>query len=171
MKSVFSLTVLLLLASIVCHAQDTAKLTRTPYKLTVLVDKKNYYSEDIKATPYVLPDNSVQLYPGEKVFIEVEQENGVIKSLKAVKENIFPEKTLIIEFTQTADKNVHQMMTLKITNPFKQTLVYSALMYPLKARKWVETDVLPVPPGIFGMETWPDVITSIALMGWSFKAN
>jgi hypothetical protein len=119
----------------------------------------------------VLPDKSVQLYPGEKVFVEVEQENGVIKSVKAVKENTNPDKTLILEFTQTAKNKVHQMMMLNVTNPFKKNLAYRALMYPLKAGKWVETDVLPVMAGLSGFETWPDVITSIALSGWTFKAG
>jgi hypothetical protein len=150
-------------------AQDTAQLKRTPYKLTVAVDKKTVYEEDINATPYVLPENTVQIYPGETVYLETHLENGTIKSMKAVKEITDSSKTLIVSFTQTVEKKVHQMMTLKIKNPFKKQLVYQASIYILKAKRWVQTDVLPVEPGLSGFETWPDVITSIGLGKWVLK--
>src|SRR5882757_4575691 len=129
-KILLSLT---FLAFVFCsYGQDTTQLKRTPYKLTVAVDKKIVYEEDLNATAYVLPDKTVQLYPGETVYVEVEQGNGVIKSMKAVKEISDPTKTLTLSFTQTAEGGVHQMMMLKVINPFKQQLVYHASIFLMK---------------------------------------
>src|SRR5205085_11819122 len=85
-------------------AQDTTVLKRTPYTLKIDVDKKNFYEEQIGATPYVFPNNGMQIYPGETIYVEVVQENGVIKGMKAVKEITNPEITLTIKFYQKNDK-------------------------------------------------------------------
>ncbi len=171
MKHVFFLFTLVFGIFFFGKAQDTTRLTRTPYKLKVAIEKNAAYEEDIKATPYVFDSNNVQLYPGETVFVETEVDNGIIKSMKAVKENANPAKTIIISFSQTAKKGVHQMMMLKVTNPFTQTLVYNAKFMPLKGSKFLETDVLPVQAGISGFETWQEIITAIVLNGWRFEAK
>ena len=155
--------------SVISYGQDTTKLNRTPYKLTLAVDKKTFYEEELKATPYVLPDNSVQLYPGETVYVEIEQENGVIKSVIAVKDNVKPERTLIISFSQNIKNKVHESMMLKVTNPFSQNLVYKATIFLLKQKKWVATDVYPVEAALSAFEIWPDPIISIALGKWTFQ--
>jgi hypothetical protein len=98
------LSAVLLMAALAVHGQDSAQLKRVPYTLTVAVDKKTVYEEDIKETPFVLPGNTIQLYPGETILIEVEQENGVIKKLTAVKEIKDAAKTLRIKFTQHVEK-------------------------------------------------------------------
>lgn len=78
MKTKFRFTLVFLIVSFATFGQDTTILKRTSYKLKVAVDKKAVYEEDLNATPYVQPDKTVQLYPGETVYIEVEQENGVV---------------------------------------------------------------------------------------------
>ena len=171
MKTKICLSFIFFVIAFYSYGQDTAILKRTPYKLTVAVDKKMVYEEDLTATPYVLPDKTVQLYSGETVYVEVEQEDGVIKSMKAVKEILDPTKTLTISFTQTAEKKVHQMMMLKVTNPFKQQLIYHATIFLMKQKKWVTTDVYPVEAGLSGFETWPDIITSIGLGQWTLKGK
>jgi len=170
-KTKISICIALLTIAFYSYGQDTALLKRTAYKLIVAVDKKNFYEEDLKATPFVLPDKTVQLYPGETVYIEVEQENGVIKSMKAVKEILDPAKTLTISFTQIAEKKIHQQMMLKVTNPFKQQLVYNASIFLMNQKKWAVTDVYPVEAGLSAYETWPDIITSIGLSQWTFKSR
>jgi hypothetical protein len=153
------------------YAQDTTQLKRTPYKLTVAVDKNTVYEEDLGATPFVLPNNTIQLYPGETIYIEIEQENGIIKSMKAVQAIVDPAKTLTLSFTQTAKKKVHELMMLKVVNPFKQKLVYKASIFLMKQKKWAKTDVYPVEAGLSGYETWPDIITSIGLGQWAFESK
>src|ERR1700730_18201630 len=85
-KNILSVTLFLIITSSLLYGQDTTQLKRTPYKLKVAVDKKTVYEESLNETPYVLPDNTIQLYPGETLYIEIDQEDGIIKSLKAVKE-------------------------------------------------------------------------------------
>jgi hypothetical protein len=167
----FFTTLVFLVITFCTYGQDTAQLKRTPYKLTVAVDKNTVYEEDINATAYVLPNNTVQLYPGETVYLEVEQENGIVKSVKAVKTIIHPEKTLTISFTQTTKKKVHEMMMLKVTNPLKQKIVYKASIFLMQQKKWVKTDVYPVDGGLSGYETWPNIITSIGLGQWEFESK
>jgi len=153
------------------YGQDTSVLKREPYKLSLAVDKDTFYEEEIQAVPYIFPNNSVQVYPGETIFIEVEQENGAIKKMTAVKENKDPQKTLVISFAQTTKNKAHESMMLKIKNPFSQTLKYKASIFLFKQKKWTPTDVYPIEPGLFGIEIWPDLITSIGVGDWSFQSK
>ncbi len=149
--------------------QDTAILKRTPYTLKIDVDKVNFYEDEIGATPYVFPNNGMQIYPGETIYVEVEQGNGIITSMKAVKEIKNPATTLTIKFSQQSENKIHQMMMLEIKNPFPQNLVYNATMFLLKQNKWVDTNVYPVMAGLSAFETWPDVIISLGLGSWKFS--
>jgi len=150
-------------------AQDLFPLKRKPYLLTVAVDKKTTYEENLPESNYVLRDQTVQLYPGESVFIEIEQENGIVKNVRAVTENKFPEKTLIISFSQISKKKVHESMMLKIQNPFKYALKYDAKTYLLNYKNWVNARVLPVQPGLSAYESWAELITSVAVGNLSFE--
>lgn len=169
MKYAFIFILIFLTTFIVSKGQDTAILKRTPYTLKIEVDKKNYYEEEIGATQYIFPNNGMQIYPGETIYVEVIEDNGVIKSMTAVKEIRDPQKTLTIKFYQKSEKHVHQMMMLEIHNPFSKNLTYKAKMFLLKTKKWVDTDVYPVIAGISAFETWSDVITSLGLGGWKFE--
>lgn len=171
MKLIFILLIAVLKLSITGYCQDTTLLKRIPYHLSVAVDKKISYEEDLNEVPYVLPNSTVQLYPGEIVNFEIEQENGVIKNMTAVKEIKNPAKTITISFTQSVKKKVHELMMLKVTNPFANDLIYSANIFLLNQKKWVGTNVYPVGAGIAAFETWPDVIISIGLGNWKFKNN
>lgn len=171
MKNCLTYAILLLATSPFSYGQDSTQLKRTPYKLIVAVDKKFSYEEEIKATAYVLPNNVIQLYPGETIFVEVEQENGSIKRITAVEEIKNPAITLTISFTQTVKNNTHEMTMLKVMNPFSSQLTYKAAIFLLKQKKWVDTDVYPVGAHLSAFETWPDVITSIGLGDWAVKTN
>lgn len=116
-----------------------------------------------------MPDNTIQLYPGETIYIEVEQENGIIKSMTAVKENKNPAKTVTISLTQSVKKKVHELMMLKVSNPFPQKLVYEAKFFAWPENHWIESDVLPVESGLSGFESWPDIIISIGLSNWRLE--
>lgn len=171
MKNVFILLSALLTISFYSFGQDTAQLKRVPYKLTVAVDKNTFYEEEIKATTYVLPNKAIQLYPGETIYVEVEQENGNIKSLKAVNKIKDSSKTLTLSFTQSTKKQVHEMMMLKVINPFPNKLIYKANIFLFTQKKWVSTNVYPVEAGLSGFETWPDIITSIGLGDWVLQTK
>lgn len=156
---------------VISSSNILAQPKRLPYKLSVIVDESTVYEEEIKVTPYVLPNNTIQLYPGENIYVEVESAKGVITSMNAVKENKNPSKTLVISFTQTISNRNHESMLLKVTNPFKEKLYYSAVIFLMQQKKWVNTEVYPVEGEISSFESWPDIITSITLSKWSFKSE
>src|SRR4249920_2400542 len=116
----------LVTTSLSIAAQDTTDFKRPAYKLTVAVDKKSFYSEEIKSGSFVLPDNTLQLYPGETVYLEMDQEGGVIKKIRAIPVIRDSAKTVSITFSQLLEKRVHTMMMLKVTNPFNLKLIYKA---------------------------------------------
>ena len=153
-------------------SQDSNDLPeRKGFTLTMPVDKKHEYTDSIKPTPFIVHADIVQIYPGESIYLEVEQTDGVIRSMKTVRENKYPDKTISISFKQLEEGHVHQSMMLKINNPFKKELVYSARMFLMKSHAWADTDVLPIQPGLFSYENWPEVIVTIALYGWKIKNN
>jgi hypothetical protein len=168
-KSNLSLLFLLIIAGTSMYSQDSVLLKRSAYKLTVAVSKNTFYEESLQEKAYVLPGNTVQLYPGETVFIEIEQSDGVIKSLKAVKEISDASKTVTINFAQAVNKNIHEQMMLTVKNPFKFNLVYEASIFLYNQKKWVSTSIIPVESGLLGIETWPDIIISIALDNWKLE--
>jgi hypothetical protein len=168
MRYILILALFLLIVPFNSKGQDTAILKRTPYILRIDVDKVNFYEDQIGATPYVFPNNGMQIYPGETIYVEVEQDNGVIKSMKAVKQINSPKTTLTISFSQKSENKIHQMMMLKIQNPFPKNLTYDAKMFLMKQNKWFDTGVYPVMAGLSAFETWPDIIISLGLGSWKF---
>ena len=154
--------------SITLYAQENIKEKRAGFKLVLAVDGSAFYESDIKPSAYLNGPNILQLYPGEEVFLEVEQINGIIKSIKTVKENKNPFKTIEASFAQNVEGQKHKGMTLQICNPFNMILTYSAKMFLMKEDKWVNTDALPVKDNLSSFETWPDIIVTIALNDWKF---
>ena len=66
--------------SILLNAQDNARLNRDRFKLVLAVDSNASYDLDVKSSAYLNGPNVLQLYPGEKVYLEIEEVNGVILS-------------------------------------------------------------------------------------------
>lgn len=165
-------TILLALFSIAWMAAFSQNENDLPerkgYNLFLPVDKDYEYGDSVKPGPYIVHADIIQFYPGESLFVEIEELNGVIKSMKTVKENINPGKTITLSLMQVTEKHVHQSMMLKIYNPFKNDLHYSAKMFVMKSERWVNTDVWPVVAGLSAYETWPDLIVTMALFDWKF---
>jgi hypothetical protein len=144
---------------------------RKGFTLILPVDKTYEYTDSIKAGPYIVHEGIIQIYPGESIYVEVEESNGSIKSMKTVKENLNPAKTISISLTQIAENHVHQSMMLKINNPFTKDLTYSVKNFLMKSNRWVGTDVLPVAAGLSSFESWPDLIVTMALFDWKFTSK
>lgn len=169
LRKIVLTSILFLVNSIsIVFGQDTTVFKRGSYKLKIAVDKKNIYTENIKETPFVLPDKTIQLYPFEKIYVEVIENHGIIGDIRAIKKIQDSSKTLIIELKQISKNNVHQETMLVIKNPFNYDLYYNANIFLLNQRKWVNTSVLPIEAKISGIETWPDVIISIYLYNFKF---
>lgn len=167
MKKVFLFCLLLLtLHAFGQSAND--RPVRDSFTLTMPVDKESYYKSLIPSSSFVVGPQILQLFPGETVLLEIEESNGLITNIKTVKENKNPDRTLEISFVQNVENKVHSGMVLKVRNPFKRDLLYDATIHMMKSKKWVQTSIIPVKAGLFGIEMWPDVIVSIALDAWKF---
>jgi hypothetical protein len=162
------ITILLSIHFVFAYAQNE-KPVREAFTLKLPVDGKQYYEQKVDSTPYFVKEKVLQIYPGEKLFIEVETDKKEIISMKVVKENLNPEKTIEIELNQTVKNRKSEMMMLTLVNPFKKDLEYEAMMFIVGYDKWISTHVLPVRAKLTGMETWSDVIITLALSDWKFK--
>jgi hypothetical protein len=170
-SSVISLLIVFLTTALFVQGQDTTVLKRPAFNLKVAVDKKSLYEQDVESAPYVLPDNTIQMYPGETIYIEMDLQSGVIENIHAVQEIRDSSKTVTIGFLQDTKGKIHTQMLLKVTNPFGFPLLYKADIFPLAQKRWISTDVFPVYPRISGYETWQDIIISIALKDWKLGQN
>jgi hypothetical protein len=137
--------------------------------LTLAVDKKSFYEENIPSTAFVLPNRTIQIYPGEVIYVEIDQENGIIKNMRAVPEIKDSSKTMILSFIQVTENKIPQQMILKITNLLSWNLTYDASMFLMNQKRWVKTEVYPVKAGLQGFETWPDIIVSLGLGNWKLE--
>jgi hypothetical protein len=167
-KSVFSVLSVLFSATL-CLSQSNDLPKREAFNLEIPVSDSTYYEAAIDASSYVLPDNTIQLYPGETIYVEVELKKKKIVSMKTVKENLHPEKTLEISFSQQTEGNTHQGMMLSVHNPFDMTLEYKATIFLMAYNKWAPTTIMPVYPKISSYELWQDILVTIALSDWTFK--
>jgi len=165
MRYNFLLTFILLSVFIKGKSQNTE---RNNYTLKLLINEDNYYETPVPKSAYILPENTIQIYPGEKILIELETENNKITSMKAVNENKYPLKTIEISFLQITEEKEHKNMMLKITNPFPNELSYTANIFLMEQEKWVNSKVIPIKPNKTTYEIWPDIIVTATLSGWEF---
>ena len=145
------------------------KINREEFTLKLPVDGEQFYEQEVESSPYFVKENVLQIYPGEKLFIEVELNKKEITSMKVVKENLKPEKTIEIGFTQNTKNRKNESMMLKVVNPFKRDLEYKAMMFIVGNNQWINTNVLPVKSQLTGYETWSDVIITLVLSEWKLK--
>lgn len=136
---------------------------RGSVKIFLFIDNDQYYEDNLKDIPYIFEKSVLRLYPNEKVFLECEIDNDKLINLKVVKEIKKPKNTITISFDQIHDKKIHKYMALKVVNPFDRDLKYSAIVYPLSIKKYVQTNILPVPAKLTSYESWPDLIPTIIL--------
>ena len=157
-----------LVGSVTAFAQNE-KVNRDAFILQLPVDGEQYYEQKVESSPYFVKEKVLQIYPGEKLYIEVEVKKNEIISMKVVNENLNPEKTIEIEFTQKVEDRKNEWMMLRIENPFKKDLEYKAMMFIVGHDKWINTNVLPIQAKLSGYETWPDVIITLVLTEWKLK--
>lgn len=168
MKTRTFLTILLCTSFAFVFGQNE-KTNRDEFTLRLPVNGEQFYEQKVEKSPYFVKENVLQIYPGEKLFIEVETAKSEIISMKVVKDNLNPQKTILIEFTQAAKDRKSESMMLKIVNPFDKDLEYKAMMYIVGHDKWINTNVYPVRAKLTSFEMWRDVIITLVLTDWKFK--
>lgn len=162
--------IFLMLIGKFCLAQSTGN-SRPPFSLKLFVNDSTFYQAQMGETMFVIDKKTVQIFPGEKLFIEADLMKDSLVNLKVVPEIINKEKTLTIVFMQENENKLHKQMRLTITNPFSKQLEYSAQINLMKYKKWVKTSVVPVQPGLVSYEMWPDIITTVALYNFHLKTK
>lgn len=165
---VIKIALLCLMPFQVLWAQNEKPL-REAFTLQLAVDQKTYYEQEIAVTPYFVQDLVLQIFPSEEIFIEVEVENDSIKTMKTVRENLNPQKTITLHFYQTKKDKSPTGMFLKVYNPFDEILHYEALMFVVGDDRLLETSIIPVSPQLTNYETWHDAIVSLVLVNWRLE--
>lgn len=148
---------------------DKSNNQRPAFELKLFVNDQQLYNAQLGESNYIINDSIIQIFAGEKLFIEADVVNDKLSNFKVVKEIRDKSKTLVIDFQQSANGKVHEQMMLTIDNPFENQLNYKAAMNLLKNKRWVDTSVYPVMAHLKSIEMWPDLITSLALFGFEFK--
>ncbi|MBR9915280.1 MAG: hypothetical protein GYB32_10725 [Algicola sp.] len=167
MKKTISI-ILLLIFGISLNAQNE-KPEREAFKLKIAIDTVNFYQQDVGKSPYFVQDKILQIYPSEKIFIETEVKSDSIYSMSVVKENLNPERTIIVEFNQNVKGRIHVGMMLTVKNPFDKSLKYEALMFINGGTEWIPTSIIPIRPNLVSYELWKDVILSLVLVEWQME--
>ncbi|MGZ3884307.1 MAG: hypothetical protein ACXVP0_13185 [Bacteroidia bacterium] len=145
------------------RAQDSILVKRPAFELKLAVDSGAFYKAYMKASDYMVSEGTLQIFPGETLLVEADVEQDRLVDLKVVPQIRHAEKTMRISFKQTTEGKLHKFMLLEISNPFDSELRYNTDMNLMESGQWAKTPVLPVKPGISAIETWPDIITSLAL--------
>jgi hypothetical protein len=164
--------ILIFFSLIICKGygqSDKSGNIRAPFELKLFVNEQQFYSAPMGESNYIINDSIIQIFPGEKIYIEADVINNRLTNFQIVKEIRDKNKTLVIDFQQTAEKKVHEQMILTIDNPFDKQLYYKAQMNLMKSKMWVKTSVYPVMARLESIEMWPDLITSLALVGFELK--
>lgn len=162
------ITLLFCIIANLCFAQNDKEF-REDFTLKLSVDSVRFYQQDIKKSKYFIKDNTLQIYPGEHLFIEAEVKDDTILFMKTVKEIKNPSKTIEIEFTQKISDKINKGMTLKVSNPFNKNLMYDAMMYIVGKNEWIETSILPIKPKLRNFEMWNDAIITLLLDNWRLQ--
>ncbi|MBD8083299.1 hypothetical protein [Chryseobacterium caseinilyticum] len=146
---------------------DTPK--RNSYKLEIAANETQQYAADIPESPYFVKEKILQIYCGEKIFVECEIQGDSISKMKVVEKNINPEKTIIIDFSQNSENRKEIRTDLNVKNPFSKKLIYEALMFTPISQKWKSTSIIPIMPNLENFEMWPHSIVTLVLENWKLE--
>lgn len=163
-----NLFIIILFIANFCYSQNEIK-EREPFVLKLAVDNEQFYQMDIPKSKIFVKENIIQIYPTEKLNVEVEIKNDTIYSMKVVDKIVEPKRTIQIEFLQNVKDKKPEGMMLKVTNPFDRKLNYNAMMYIVGHNKWLSTSIIPILPNLVNYETWNDVIITLVLEKWRFE--
>ncbi|WP_124981478.1 hypothetical protein [Nonlabens xiamenensis] len=165
------ITILIFLISIGITFAQNEKPNREPFVLRLAVDSENYYQQEIPNSPYFVKDYILQIFPSEKINIEVEIDNDSIVSMKTVEKLEFPEKTITIDFKQEVKDGKSEMMMLTVKNPFNKIMTYDARMFIVGRDELLKTSIIPIRPKLTNFEMWNDVIITLILDNWKWTSE
>ncbi|MPS64710.1 MULTISPECIES: hypothetical protein [Chryseobacterium] len=151
-----------------CFGQNE-KEYREEFTLKIPVDSIQFYQQEVPKSKYFVKEGVLQIFPGENLYVETEISGNKITSMKVVKENLNPAKTIEIKFSQTVEGRKHEQMVLEVKNPFDKELNYDAMMFIVGHDNWMKTSIIPIKPKLMNFEMWNDVIITLVLNNWRIK--
>ena len=145
------------------------KPKRSSYKLEIVSNETEQYTTNVPESPYFVKEKTLQIYCGEKVFVECEIQGDSISKMKVVEKNINPEKTIVIDFSQNSENRKEIRTDLNVKNPFSKILRYDAFMLTPYFKQWRSTSIIPIRPKLENFEMWPHAIITLALQNWRLE--
>lgn len=110
--------------------------------------------------PVLMPNGWMTVYPGETVYVEVEQQGDALKLLRAVPKLEKPATTLVLKFEQLAGKTD---MMLTVTNPLSIVVRFDMGFMAMDSSRIRATSSCPVQAGLSLFEHWPHPIFQLVL--------
>jgi hypothetical protein len=162
------ITIIFSIFSLSLYSQND-KPKRSSFRFEIAATETQQYGMDVKESPYFVKEKILQIYCGEKIFVECEIQADSISKMKVVEKNINPEKTIVIDFSQNAENRKDIRTDLHVKNPFAKTLKYEALMFTPISEKWKSTSIIPIRPNLENFEMWPHPIITLVLKNWKLE--
>ncbi len=154
--------------SLALYSQNE-KPKRSAYRLEIAANETQQYAMDVQESPYFVKEKILQIYCGEKIFVECEIQGDSISKMKVVEKIINPEKTIAIDFTQDSENRKDIRTDLHVKNPFNKKLTYKALMFTPTSQQWKRTSIIPIQPDLENFEMWPHSIITLVLDNWKIE--
>ena len=114
-------------------------------------------ADDKKIDPATLKDK-LSIRPGETLVVGFKQEGDKLTDPKKIEKP--PEEPTTPSFKFSNDQGQVMLMT---RNPYAKNLKFRALMRVKGSKDYVETSIVPVYHGLFGVELWQDPIEELIL--------
>lgn len=167
MKNLLSAVALLSLA--LAQSQNVMP-EREGFLLKIPRNAKQSFIQEIGKAPYLIEDKTLQIYPGEKINLEIEIKADTIYSMATVVKNLHPERTIEIEFCQTIENHMAKPSQIFIKNPFNKQLTYTAIVYDVEESQW-QTLARTARRNWTSRDNWQQIISSVVLKDWKLEAK
>lgn len=133
---------------------------REPFTLKLHIDKERFYEEKFGKVPFV-DDGKIYLFKGDELGFDLDIQDNFIR--KVIYRPGVKKVDVTLKFTQVGEPDGTAMMMLRIHNNTKHTLYMDALMTVPGREDIAKTGILPVGPGLSGIESWPHPIVQLLL--------
>jgi hypothetical protein len=167
MKSTLQILLLLFLTTL-CFAQND-KPQRAAFKFKLAENERHYRRIKVPQGNYFAKAKLLEIYASEKLNIECTLQNDTIATMKVVKDIVYPERTIVVDFSQQREGRKVIGMLLNVKNPFDKKLLYTTHMFVPGHDEWIATSTIPIHPHLQNFETWPHPIISLCLCDWRFE--